>query len=164
MRERINKYGVPGIIRARQVQEATVIMAKVESEDNSLIIECVKKDASEMEFLIKVKSYGTEASFPLVATVENFEKFLTQLSVINDKQAMILVQAELIQLFENKGITFEGDGWLSYDHDKAAGTGRVIVAGYNSAFQNKGNDYRFRFIAGHTALVKFIWELHEMRC
>jgi hypothetical protein len=51
-------------------------MAKLESEDNSLTVECVKKDASEMEFIIKVKSYGIEASFPLVATVENFEKFL----------------------------------------------------------------------------------------
>jgi hypothetical protein len=139
-------------------------MAKVESENNSLIVECVKKDASEMEFIIKVKSYGIEASFPLVATVENFEKFLTQLKLIHEKQAVILVQAELIQLFENIGITFEGDGWLSYDHDKGVGTGRVIVAGYNSAFKNKGNDYRFRFIAGHTALVKFIWELCEMRC
>jgi hypothetical protein len=139
-------------------------MAKLESENNSLIFECVKKDASEMEFIIKVKSYDMEASFPLVATVENFETFLTQLQLINEKQAMILVRAELIQLFEDKRISFEGDGWLSYDSDKDVGIGRVIVSGYNSAFKNKGNDYRFQFIAGHTALVKFIWELSAMRC
>jgi hypothetical protein len=139
-------------------------MAKLESEDNSLIIECVKKDASEMEFIIKVKSYGTEASFPLVASVENFEQFLSQIQLINEKQAMVLVRAELTQLFEDKRITLEGDGWLSYDSDKDVGTGRVIVSGNNSAFKNKGNDYRFQFIAGHTALVEFLWELSEMRC
>jgi hypothetical protein len=139
-------------------------MAKLESEDNSLTVECVKKDASEMEFIIKVKSYGIEASFPLVATVENFEKFLTQIQLINEKQAVILIRAELIQLFEDKRITLAGDGWLSYDADKDIGTGRVIVSGYNSAFKNKGNDYRFQFIAGHTALVEFIWGLSEMRC
>jgi hypothetical protein len=137
-------------------------MAKLESEGNSLTVECLKKDASEMEFIIKVKSYGTEASFPLVATRENFEAFLAQLQLINEKQAMILVRAKLIQLFEDKGISFEGDGWLSYDSDKDVGTGRVIVSGYNSAFKNKGNDYKFRFIVGHTALVEFLWELYEM--
>jgi hypothetical protein len=139
-------------------------MAKVESENNSLIFECVKKDASEMEFIIKVKSYGMEASFPLVATVENFETFLTQIQLINEKQAMILVRAELIHVFGDKKITFEGDGWLSYDAVKDVGIGRVIVSGYNSAFTNEGNDYRFQFIIGHTVLVEFLWELSEMRC
>jgi hypothetical protein len=148
---------------SRQVREVTLKMAKLESENNSLIVECVKKDASEMEFIIKVKSYGMEASFPLVATVENFETFLTQIQLINEKKAMILVRTELIQLFEDKGISFEGDGWLSYDAVKDVGIGRVIVSGHNSAFKNKGNDYRFQFIVGHTVLVEFLWELSEMR-
>jgi hypothetical protein len=134
-------------------------MAKLESEGNSLTVECLKKDASEMEFIIKVKSYGMEASFPLVATKENFEKYLAQIQNINETQAGM---AELIQLFEDKRIAFEGDGWLSYEFDKAVGIGRVIVSGYNSAFKNKGNDYKFRFIAAHTALVEFLWELYEM--
>jgi|WetSurMetagenome_2_1015567.scaffolds.fasta_scaffold00348_2 hypothetical protein len=137
-------------------------MAKLESENNSLIVECVKKDASEMEFIIKVKSYGTEASFPLVATRENFEKFLTQIQLINEAQAVMLVRAELTQLFEDKRIAFEGDGWLSVVD--GVGVGRVIVSGHNSAYKNKGNDYRFQFIAGHTALVEFLWELSEFNC
>jgi len=136
-------------------------MAKLESEDNSLIVECVKKDASELELLVKVKSYGMEASFPLVATMENFEKFLVQIQNINETQSGT---AELIQLFEDKKIAFAGDGWLSYKFDERVGIGRVIVSGYNSAFKNKGNDYKFQFIAPHTALVGFMWELSEMRC
>jgi|GEM_PF-4714336 len=139
-------------------------MAKLEAENNSLTVECVKKDASQMEFIIKVKSYGMEASFPLVATMDNFEEFLARIQLINEKQAMILVRAELLHVFGDKRITFEGDGWLSYDAVKDAGIGRVIVSGNNSAFTNEGNDYKFQFIVGHTALVEFLWELSEMRC
>jgi hypothetical protein len=139
-------------------------MAKLESEEgNSLTLECVKKDASEMEFIVKVKSYDMEARFPLVATVENFENFLAQSEIIHDKQAMILLRAELTELFANKGVGIEGDGWLSYDAVNDVGIGRVIVSGYNYAFKNKGNDYKFQFIVGHTALVQFIWKLSEMR-
>lgn len=134
-------------------------MAKLESENNSLIVECVKKDASQLDLIVKVRSYGMEASFPLVATMENFEKFLTHIQMINETQAGM---AELIQLFEDKRIAFEGDGWLSVVDD--VGVGRVIVSGYNSAYKNKGNDYRFQFIAGHTALVAFLWELNAMTC
>jgi hypothetical protein len=133
-------------------------MAKIESEGNKLVVECAKKDASQLELVVHVRSYGMEAGFQMVATMENFEKFLTQIQRINETQAGM---AELTQLFEDKRIAFEGDGWLSMVDGE--GVGRIIVSGHNYAHRNKGNEYKFQFIAGHTALVEFLWELSEMR-
>jgi hypothetical protein len=133
-------------------------MAKLESENNYIIVECVKQDDTELDFVVKVKSYDIETTFPLTADKDDFKTFLELLELNNEN---MVGRAELKQRFEDKRITFELDGLLRVVD--GVGEGRVIVAGCHSAFRHKGNDYQFKFIADQTALISFLWELHGIR-
>ena len=68
--------------------------------------------------------------------------------------------SELKQRFEDKRISFEVDGLISVTDN--IGVGRVVVAGNNCAYRNKGNDCRFKFITDQKALVSFMWELQTL--
>jgi hypothetical protein len=134
------------------------IMAKLESEENnSIIIDCVKQDEEQMELTVKVKSHSIVTNYSMLVERDDFKTFVTQIQYVYDSPKGA---AELRQRFEEKKICFESDG-LACDVD-GVGEGRIIVSGGHSDNKNKGNECKFRFVADHTALMAFLWELSGM--
>jgi hypothetical protein len=134
-------------------------MAKLESENNSIILECVKQDEDEMEFIVKVKSHSIVTNYSLIVGKNDFKTFIAQLMQINDTHCGA---AELRERFEEKKIYIETDGIARVTD--GVGVIRLIISGCHCDYKNKGNDCRFRFVADDTTLVPFLWGLSEFNC